>query len=739
MKTFLHSIKYICLVILFCVFGTLWSQTSPQVAKGDKYFFNQEYDEAISMYMLAYQMDESSESTRRLAETYKRIGQMETCAKWLKTTIEIEDRTPEDILKYAEILKIMENYPEAIFQYKEYSKLKPGDQRAQEHIRNEYYYEDLWSDSLKYRMHILGINSELETFGVIPYEDKYLFSSGKVNDDFCVKADKKKDIYLDIYECILDENEQFTEAVRLKEPVNTKYHDGPMFYDENSQIMYITRNNMKGNRPIKNKKGDIILKIYTTELIEGEWSEVEELSLNSEEYSTGHPCLSSDGNILYFISNRPEGYGGTDIYKSYWDVDHWGEPINLGSNVNTEGNEMFPYVSKEGIIYFASDGHAGLGGLDNFMCEPWGDNWSIAYNLGSPINTNFDDFSLLFVPGDEIGFFSSNRSGKGFGDVYFFKQIDIIEQQLAGKLILDTDEDLTLKNQKIRVVYAGKEEEILIGLDSIDMFKLKIFNDQKVEFYMADTSLFMSDKIVAYNAPSKFYDPAIDLGVFVIRTRKQINDEQLASKVQEDIQNLISEMDDLAINTEKMTKERLEKIEASILNLEQLEDDSLMKQLMALRERLTYLENLIYEKEYIVYDDTEMFVLKKEIDDLNINKVYFGFDSFVITAKASTILDSVYFHMTKNPSWKIEIDTHTDSRGSAVYNRYLSEERANSVRRYLKRNGITNERILLRWHGENDLVATKETEDAHRLNRRAEFRYLVVSDRSKDEKKGFSN
>lgn len=725
------------IVLMVLSFGSVWGQSSPQIAKGDKYFFNQEYDEAISMYTLAYQMDESAESSRKLAETYKRIGQMEECANWLKITIEADDKTPEDILKYAEILKIMEKYPEAIAQYKAYSELKPEDQRAQEHIRNEYYYKDLWEDSLKYRMHLLGINSEMESFGVVPFEeDKYMFSASMVNDDYCLEPDKKKDYFLDIYQCKLNKDEQFVDAQRFDKPVNSKYHDGPIFYDKNSKTIYITRNNMKGNRPVKNKNGDIILKIYTTKFIDEQWQEVEELSLNSDEYSTGHPCLSADGQILYFISNKPGGYGGTDIYKSYWKNDHWGEPINLGPNVNTEGNEMFPYVSKEGIIYFASDGHAGLGGLDNFMCEPWGSNWSVAYNLGAPINTNFDDFSLLFVPGEEIGFFTSNRSGKGFGDIYFFKQIEILEQQLTGKLIVQNDE-VSLKDQKVRVLFVNTKEEVEIPLDELDKFTFTIHLNQKVEFYMADTTLFMSDKLVAYNAPEKFHDPAVDLGTFVIKTRKQIEEEQLASKNQEIIQDLNSRMETLASNTDQITKENLAEIEASIKNLESLEDDGLIDQLIALKEQLSYLENLIYEKEYVVYDDTEMVILKKEVDNLNIDNIYFGFDSYVITAKASVILDSVYYHMEKNTTWKIEIDTHTDSQGSAAYNKYLSQERANSVRRYLKYKGISEDRILLRWHGENDLLTVEKTEDDYRKNRRAEFRYMVVSNRSEKEKTGY--
>lgn len=706
------------------------AQISPQIAKGDAYFNNQEYTDAIDLYLLAYQMDESVEASRKLAETYKRIGKNEKCEEWLQVTIQSEDRTPEDILHYAEILKILQKYPEAIAQYKAFSLLKPEDQRAQEHIRNEKYYQDLWEDSLKYRMHILGINGNMEAFGVVPYGgNKYMFSASNVNNDFCKKRDNKKDYYLDVYECTLNENEQFVEAERLGKPINSKYHDGPIFYDSNTKTMYITRNNIKNGEPVVNDKGEVILKIYTYQNIDGKWQNESELSLNSEEYSTGHPCLSADGQTLYFSSNIPGGYGKTDIYRSKWENDHWGKPENLGPNVNTEGNEMFPYVSKEGIIYFASDGHAGLGGLDNFMCEPWGDQWSVAYNLGSPINTNFDDFSLLFVPGQEIGFFTSNRGGKGFGDIYFFKQVDIYEQQLVGRMILASGL-YSLEGKKIKVNYLNSDKSKIIEIGPNGYFNYTIYQDEKLEFSMLDTTLFQGDPFVGYSAPDKFRDPSVDLGTFTLITNEEKKERNISPKLALEFEFVKDVLDDLSVNPQNVNKDNLGKVENYIESLNQMVSEDMKDELLKLKATLEELKNLISEKEYVIHDDTEMLVLQKEVSSLNISNIYFGFDSYVITSDASEILDKIVYHMNANPSWKIEIDTHTDSRGSREYNQYLSEQRANSVRRYLKYKGIAIDRILLRWHGEEELITPEKTEEDYRLNRRAEFRYLVESDRT---------
>lgn len=667
--------------------SSLHSQSSPQLTKGDKFFDNFEFDDAINMYMLAYQMDDSAIACRKLADTFKRMGDIDQCEQWLKKAMESYGTTNDDILRYAETLKVLERYPEAIFWYEKFAAVEPDDRRAQEHIRNKYYYKDLWNDSLKYRMHKLGINSNMGAFGVVPYGDKYMFSANKVNDEFCAAEDDKDDPYLDVYECNLNEKEQFTNAIRLEGTVNSKFHDGPIFFDQTSSTMYITRNNMKGRKPVRNKNGDVILKIYTSKLVDGIWQETKSLSLNTEEYSTGHPCLSTDGKTLFFVSNKPGGYGDTDIYKSKWEDDHWGEAINLGPNINTEGAEMFPYVSKEGVIYFASNGHQGLGGLDNFMSEPWGDSWSIAYNLGSPINTNHDDFSLLFVPGEEIGFFSSSRTGNGSEDIYFFKEIEILKQELKGRLISE-NELISLTDKKILIKHLNKDSEYTIEIDEAGYFTMEVYLEDKIEFFMEDTLIFDGESFVAYNTPKKITDPSIDLGVFYIK-----------EKVEEVVE-------------------------------ENLADNSLLDDMLDMQKTLDELENQEFSKEYVVHDDTEMLVLKKEVKDLNINNIYFGFDSYVINAKASNTLEKVLIHMKENPKWKIEIDTHTDSQGSKAYNEYLSQERANSVRRYLRKNGLETDRILLRWHGEDDLDVQEKNEEDYRLNRRAEFRYMIKSDRA---------
>ena len=687
------------------LFTLLNAQVTPEIQKGDQFIEEFEYGKAIYFYNLAHEYDDQNPvATRRLADVYNRIGDYQTSCDWYMKTLELDGATDQDMLLYAEALKRLERYDEAIFWYNKFATVNPDDRRAQEHIRNQQYFQDLWSDSLKYRLHQMEINSERSIFGVAPFGEKYLFSSNMINESNSLDGKSHKNAYLDIYIC--DESgEEFIDAFALEGDVNSKYHDGPVYFDENSKTLYITRNNIKKGKPVKDQTGTVNLQIYTSVWDENEgWQEVQELSFNSDEYSTGHPCLSKDGMVLFFVSNMPGGYGGTDIYKSFWMGDHWGEPINLGENVNTEGNEMFPYVSKEGIIYFASDGHAGLGGLDNFMCEPWGEKWSVAYNLGYPINTSKDDFSLLFVPGSEIGFFSSNRGGNGNDKVFFFKQLDILEQLVVGRISIDND-DISLAGEKILVKYINRNQELTFPLKENGEFDFVIYPGDDIEIYM-NNEYYDQDVVASYQAEDKLVDTRVELGEY--KTFVAV-EEALAGVV--GLGDIISEL---------------------------AKEDDIRNALLRLKGELTELDaDLIQADEIVMIDDTEMLVLKAEVKDLNIDNVYFAFDSYVINRDAKTILDDIVFHMRENPYWKIEIDTHTDSRGSAEYNQFLSEQRANAVRKYLLKNGIDAERILSRAHGEKKLAKTgsgsKDEEDMHSANRRAEFRYMIETSSSTSE------
>ncbi len=207
--------------------------------------------------------------------------------------------------------------------------------------------------------------------------------------------------------------------------VTTKFHEGPVTFTKSGGTMYFTRNNFNNGKKGKDKKDIIRLKVYSAERLGDTWGDVKELPFNSEAFSVCHPTLSADGRKLYFASEAPGGYGGLDIYVSEMLNGSWSVPLNLGENVNSAGNELFPFIHDDGTLYFASNGHPGLGGLDIFSAvqtrEDEDNSWDVIQNIGKPFNSSVDDFGLILDLTGKEGYLTSRRKG-GYGedDIYSF-------------------------------------------------------------------------------------------------------------------------------------------------------------------------------------------------------------------------------------------------------------------------------------------------------------------------------
>jgi len=394
--------------------------------KGDKQSFSYSFDKAINKYNRSKQL--SLEGQRRLAESYHHMSLNVESEEVYSKLININGAVlPEDYYNYAMVLKINGKYGEATKWMDKFSTLRPGDLRAKDYEANKDKFANMIKDEGKYKIEHLNVNSDADDFGVSYYKDKVVFASTKTRAKMIVRNyNWTGKPFWDMYVSDVDGN-QLKTPKNFSKRLNGKLHDGPASFSKDGTFMAFTRNDYDTKR----KDKVVELQIFFSTCQDGKWSTPVPFIFNNKEYSVGQPCLTTDGNTMYFTSDMPGGYGGADIYRTSKNKNtgEWGKPENLGANVNTEGDEMFPfYAESNKDLFFSSTGRFGLGGLDVFICPVDGAGFGTAYNAGSPLNSQYDDFAVVVNDNVSKGYFSSNRvGGDGGDDIYSFDILKVPE------------------------------------------------------------------------------------------------------------------------------------------------------------------------------------------------------------------------------------------------------------------------------------------------------------------------
>lgn len=418
----------------------------------DSSFDNFAYVEAIDLYEVAYEKDPTDPYViKRLADSNRNIGNSEETEKWLNILIEMHEEEPEDIFNYSQALKSNGKYLQAEEWLQVYAELRPEDGRISIQQSLLDYIEQLRSDSSKYEIRDIPANTEGSEIGPAFFHDQVVFASTSRDNSILSRKYKWNELpYLDLYIGDQAPNGDIINITDFAPKLRTSYHDGPVSFDQQDKL-YLTRNNIGKRGITKDEEGVVNLKIVFGGMEDGEWEYRGEFPFNSDEYSTGHPSIDQSGEVLYFTSDMPGGYGGTDIYFSTYSGGFWSDPINLGPEVNTTGNESFPFISNDGVLYFSSDGHGGMGGLDIFYSVPSGGVFTSVFNMGYPVNSPKDDFSFILDNSGTEGYFSSNRTGgRGNDDIYFLK-IKYIPVYIRG-IVKDSETNEVLPGTKVSVI-----------------------------------------------------------------------------------------------------------------------------------------------------------------------------------------------------------------------------------------------------------------------------------------------
>ena len=451
-----------------------------QTKVADNFFRDFNYDNAAELYKEALKKEDSTEHIlSRLGDCYFNTSKVKEAAFWYKKAIDKYPNINSDyVYKYIQTLRAQKKYEEAIEFVKIFNKNNKKDRRIKdiEKFNLDTYSELSSTDKVYVEIENLPLNTKYSDFGSFEKDNKLYFYSTWVKDSITNEKELyelNNEPYLNIFESeITIENNKkvFSNAAKLNSEINTKNdHEGLVTITNDGNTMYFTRNNVnKKEKRRYNKSGSSNLKLYKATKVDNTWTNIEELPFNNENFDFTAPTLTPDNKTLIFSSNMDTGYGQTDLYKvAINDDGTFGEPINLGPKINTEGNEKFPFVAKDSTLYFSSDANINLGLLDIFESNILKTNTDIEVkNIGAPFNSSFDDFCYFIDTETNTGYFSSNREGgQGGDDIYAFGKLKceqivkgLIRDELTNELLSKATVSLINIDGKILERYQTKED-----------------------------------------------------------------------------------------------------------------------------------------------------------------------------------------------------------------------------------------------------------------------------------------
>lgn len=493
----------------------------------------------------------------------------------------------------------------------------------------------------------------------------------------------------------------------LRKPVNglgNSYHEGPVAWCNDTQELFVTMSNFspkKSNRSMRS--GDQVkLKIVIMKEVDETWSIVDELPFNRPEYHFAHPAISKTGDTLIFSSDMEGGYGNSDLYMTIRTDGEWSDPVNLGSEINTAQNEVFPTLGPESTLLFSSNGHSeNRGGLDIYYSTLSG---GMPVNLGDRINSEYDELGLVIHPSLEYGYFSSNRPGTGEDDLYRITFTSLYE--VIGGTVYDSNEMPVLG----ATVY-------LQDCEGKNLQSVKSTNEGRFQFEVL--------KGKCYQAFVTKQDFTPDVRRFQLYKNIQLTMIQLIryNIITNDFETGegINGVNILCDSLKWITNEH---------GVAAIDADSLQSCSLVVKNDY-YFDYIIPADPYrfepgMEVSDTLWLIKKEPGKAYELNNIVFFLDKWRLLPESEQELNKVVKLLEDNPSLRVEIASHTDSRGEDQYNKWLSQKRSDSARDYLIENGIAMERIVSKGYGESKLINhcgnnVPCSEEEHLQNMRTEF------------------
>jgi outer membrane protein OmpA-like peptidoglycan-associated protein/tetratricopeptide (TPR) repeat protein len=460
---------------------------SSQIEHADAYFHSLDYHQALPLYLKAFKKKKNANNVEllvKIGDCYRFMKDYSNSATYYRLAIAKGTTDPDVFLHDGMILKSTGNYEEAEEQYKKCLSLRPGDLLA---INGLLSCNEVKRWRLKPKeydiLNLKNINTAKSEFSPVLWKDRLVFVAERENDLINFSTyEFNGQPFLNVFSIPLDSN-RGKKVTEFSKKLNTNYHDGPVCFSKDGNTIYYTRVKYHADR--KNKEFVNRAKVYYSEMKGSTPKKELMLDFDSDEYSIAHPSLSDDGNRLFFSSDKPGGYGGFDIYMSVKTEGAWGNPINLGPDVNTLGNEEFPFYRGDSVLFFSSDGLPGFGGMDIFSAKEFSGKWILRRNEGVGINDITDDFGIFFLT-DKTGYFSSDRpGGRGSDDIYEFSFVDK-STEVSGYVLTSMDTSQPAIDHKVILMDSSGNVVANTRTDKRGFFKFENLESSKNYMVLMD-------------------------------------------------------------------------------------------------------------------------------------------------------------------------------------------------------------------------------------------------------------
>lgn len=757
MKKLLYTI--LAVTLAQAPFHAIAKDTAKENSKGEYYFSHHGYNKALGFYLDISDKNPKQKNPAlyaRIAECYRHLGMPEQAAIFYSralneaglmtakrpgksTKVNPSAVLPADTkLHYGQVLMTVQCYEDAAIWLRDYQMENPNDRRAANLIKGCENASKAHNGMPEGVETLLAINTDLSEYApALNLGNNHLVYSSDTTPVVFKKKDKfSGEYFYKIYQVTATKDGQCSNDYQS---VNTKgigkFHDANCVYTRDGQTMYFTRNivenDILGQSSVPDDKNKVHLQIMIAtdyDKTGNKFEKVTSFVYNNKDYSTAHPALSPDGNTLIFASDMPGGEGGSDLYSCKKAADgSWDKPVNLGKAINTEGEEVMPVFLDDNTITFTSDGHPGLGGLDVYY-STWNagtQSWGTPVNAGVPVNSSYDDMSLVMYDDAQNGYFASNRPcEKGSDNIYhYYRQKLVLNLNVVDAYSGSNIDGATILVTGVKDKYnltTNANGHTYTPLYPLTVYKVKV---SKAGYFDLDTTL-------ATSGIARVHD--IDTILRTIRLRPEQAITFVAKILDEETRKPI---DNPLIVISKEGSNHTDTINmATGIPFDHTLEPNSIYHINAVKDQYYSDEKVVSTMGLtgiIKLSDT-LLMCKLGVGVIcQIESIYYDFDKATIRTDALPSLDKLLKFMRFFPHMTIQLNSHTDCRGSDAYNMRLSKARAQSVVQYLISKGIKPNRLRAKGYGKSKPIYKCENcescdESFRQKNRRTEFEVLTM-------------